>query len=224
MKKYVPILLMPVLLALGCKKNDDLESDKNYYQLYEVEYNKVNAETRAYATFRENDATGRKVELKGSANVKANTKIANTTTEDITRYYWDFPGTSDVNFVLTKNYGGTIRNTVRRAEIGDIKITTVYPEFVPKSEGLGFKWAGDPLQENEKLVATIISGANLVRETKEFTGDSVYFTPYELSEISPEWVTVQLKRIKELPLENKDHGKDGKMKVTLVTYTYTTLQ
>lgn len=225
MKKYITLLLAPVMLAVGCTKNDgdDVKDSAAYYQEYEVSYNKTKGETWAYATYKVANASGEKVILSNNASVVANNKASNTTTIDPARYYWNFPTIVDVNFLLKKAGGMTITNNMSRAEIGDINITTKYPKYVTKADGIGFRWEGDPLQEGETLTASIISGTDLVSATKEFTGDSVYFSKAELHDLPAEWSTVQLTRTKKLSLDAADGSASGVMKLSVVTSTYANL-
>jgi len=217
MKK--PIYLFAILLLVAsCTKSvdsDDLKDAVPYYQQYEVAYDKTHNIVNAVATYRVREASGAKVELAGSANVRVNNMPANTSTIDKTRYTWTLNGSPDVDFVLTKNSGETVTNTVLRADIGDVEFGGDFPSAMARTAGFSFSWIGTAISNNEALNVSLTSDQAGEIVTKAVTGNTVTFSPAELKNCPAGNITVALYRVKDIAVKAEDQGAGGTIQLRL---------
>lgn len=228
MKYLLPFVVLPVLLTNGCKKVDssDLKDDVPYYQSYSVSYDKTYG-TSAMASFKLRDANGVRVDLANGAGVAANSIGPTTDFLDKTLYRWNFTGTPDVNFILTKNSGTKINNGVSLTDIGNTDFATGFPTTASKSSGLTFNWTGSPVATDETLNITISRPDSGSSAMKTFTATNssytVNFTTADMVNVKPGQLTVELSRSRELPLDNKDGTSSGAISVRMMTRKMMTL-
>lgn len=224
-------LLRPLTSMLGmaamiyslqaCKKvaSDDLKDTVPYYQKYTVDYDKDNDKTSAFATFKIRESNGTTVDLNNGASVTANGSSPNGIQLVAGNYNWSLTGIVDVNFVLTKNSGTKINNTVAKTDIGDIAFPSNMPSIISKAAGFSFNWAGPALTSGESLVVTVtgspLSSNVTANVEKNITGGTVDITSGDLSNFSPGTIFVTLKRSKTLSLDAKDDTAGGEMTVTI---------
>jgi hypothetical protein len=216
---------LSILTLPACKKtnSDDLKETVPFYQVYTVTYDKnTNGETKtkAAAFFRVRDQSGSKVELNNGASVTANGGEPNSFQIVATDYDWDFDGAKDVQFVLTKNSGEKITNTVATSDIGQIAFPSNLPISISKGTGLTFNWAGDAL--NNETLTVKVTGSPLSSNVtasidKEITGGQVVLTSSDFANFSPGTIFITLERDKILALDAKDGTAGGD--ITVVSKT-----
>lgn len=205
----------------SCKKvaSDDLKDTVPYYQSYTVNYDKTNSQTSASATFRVRDVNGTKVDLNNGASVTANGTNPNGLQLVPSTYNWDLSGLVDVNFVLTKNSGTKITNTVAKTDIGDIAFPTNMPSIVSKAAGFTFSWAGDALASGETILVTVqgdpASSGLTALITKTVTSGQVTISSSDLTNFAPGTIFITMERHKTLTLDMKDDTSGGDISTTI---------
>ena len=225
-KLTLPTLALAALGILwlpACKKtnSDDLKETVPFYQVYTVNYDKDNNKTEASAFFLVRDESGSKVELNNGAAVTAKGEEPNSFQLVATDYDWDFDGLKDVQFVLTKNSGEKISNTVATSDIGQIAFPSNMPISISKGTGLTFNWAGDPLANGETLTVKVTGSPLSTNVTasidKEITDGQVVLTSNDFKDFAPGTIFITLERNKILALDAKDGTSGGDMTVTTKT-------
>jgi hypothetical protein len=227
MKSLLPLLSATLLLTYSCKKVDssDLKDDVPYHQSYTVSYDKTYG-TSAMASYRLRDINGVRVDLANGAGVSANGIAPTTDFLDKTLYRWNFTGTPDVNFVLTKNSGSKINNDVNFAETGNTDFDGI-PVAASKAAGFSFTWKGAAITGAETLgisIATPDSGSNAYKSMSSSTAsNTVTFTSSDLVNVKPGTLTVELIRTKITGLDNADGTSSGSIEVRFTTRKTLTL-
>lgn len=222
--KYL-LLLLPVLaLTYGCNKVDsnDLKDDVPYFQNYKVTFNKDDNTTLANAWYLVRTSNGARVELSNGASVTANGLSAGTSVIDKTRYTWTLNGNSDVTFLLTKSSGATITNKVERSEISDIAFGTDVPATFSKAKDFSFTWAGPALVTNESVTVRLVATGFLA--SANANGNTVTFKAADLASCPVGDATLELYRLKDIPLKNADAGAGGNIELQVQTNRKITVQ
>ena len=143
--RIVAIIALSTMVA-GCKKqvdSNDLSSSANLYQSYDLAYNKSSNVLEAQATFYKAWSGGAYVALIDGASIQLNGENPKNTSVYKDSYKWYIKGIPpSATFVLTKNTGEKITNTITLAELGDIDFDSV-PDTISKSKGFQFTWKGE---------------------------------------------------------------------------------
>lgn len=229
MKCLLPFLLILVLLTYGCKKVDssDLKDDVPYYQSYEVGFDKTLGSPSAMASYKIREANGARVSLENGAGVSANGTSPTTDFLDKTLYRWNFSGTPDVNFILTKNSGAKINNTIAFSDISNTDFAAGFPTAASKASGFSFNWTGDAVGATETLNITIStpdSGSIAMKTlTQSNSSNTVTFSSAEMVNVKPGQLTVELSRRRDMALDNADGTASGTMAVRLAVRKTLTL-
>ncbi|MBS1774148.1 MAG: hypothetical protein JST82_14920 [Bacteroidetes bacterium] len=219
MKRALLFIIAPLLLTYSCSKvnSNDLKDDVPYYQSYEVSFDKTLASTSAMASYKIRDANGARVDLANGAGVSANNIGPSTDFLDKTLYKWNFTGNHDVNFVLTKNSGAKINNTVSLNDLGKTDFATGFPTSASKASGLTFTWMGDAVSATETLnisISTTDSGSYVMKSlTQTNSAFTVTFSAADMVNVKPGLLTVVLSRNKTMGLDNADGTASGAITV-----------
>lgn len=206
---FVLSIIGMVAFGCGCSKVDsnDLNNNVPYYQVYSVTYYKAGNTTSCAAHYLVRNGSGTRVELGNGSSVTMNGASPSTSLIDKTIYEWNGPGFFDASFILTKPSGKTIGNVVRRSDIGDINFVSL-PDTVSKAAGFSFGWTGSTLGADEKIVvrvSTLGSGVN----DQNISGSTVTVAPSALADFPAGKLTVQLIRVKEIPVQVPDSTAGG---------------
>ncbi len=217
MKKSIYLFAI-LLLAAGCSKkvnSDDLKDAVPYYQQYEVAYDKTNSIVTSAAVYKVRESSGTKVTLSGAANVRVNNMAAQTAPLDNARYTWTLNGNPDIDFVLTKNSGETITNTVLRADIGDMDFAGDFPSGISRTAGFSFSWVGAQTAADEALKVTLASDPVGTVVSKVVTDNTVTFSPAELQTCPAGAITVTLIRVKDMAVKAEDQHAGGTIELKM---------
>jgi hypothetical protein len=226
MKKLI-MLLLPVLLVYSCRKVDsnDLKDDVPYYQSYSVIYDKVANNVNVSGFCRVRDANGTKVQFSSGAGLTANGATPSVDIFDKAIYRWNFNSIQDVNFVLTKNSGTKINNTVTLSDISNSDFGAGFPTTVSKASGFSFNFTGDALTGTESLTINIAADSGTKEKilTQLNTGNTVNISSSDLQGLKTGNLNITMTRENNLPLDNKDGTAGGTILMRFIVKRAATL-
>jgi hypothetical protein len=226
MKKLI-MLLLPVLSMYSCRKVDsnDLKDDVPYYQSYSVIYDKAANNVNVSGFCRVRDASGTKVQFSSGAGLTANGATPAVDIFDKAIYRWNFNSIQDVNFVLSKNSGAKINNTVTLSDISNSDFGTGFPTTVSKASGFSFNFTGDALTGSESLTINIAADSGIKEKilTQLNSGNTVNISSSDLQGLKTGNLNITMTRENNLPLDNKDGTAGGTILIRYIAKRTATL-
>ncbi len=221
------MLLLPVLSMYSCRKVDsnDLKDDVPYYQSYSVIYDKAANNVNVSAFCRVRDASGTKVQFSSGAGFTANGATPAVDIFDNAIYRWNFSSIQDVNFVLSKNSGAKINNTVTLADISNSDFGAGFPTTVSKASGFSFNFTGDALTGSESLTINIAADSGIKEKilTQLNSGNTVFISSSDLQGLKTGNLNITMTRENNLPVDNKDGTAGGTILIRYIANRTATL-
>lgn len=205
---------LAISYSFSCKKveSNDLKDDVGYYQFYQVDYDKTANSIRAMAAFNIKNATGAKIVLGNGASIKLNGAEPTTSMSDKSTYHWTITGQPEATFVLTKNSGSQIKNTITKEDIGDINFDT-FPATASRAAGFEFTWKGTPLKTGDEVYVSLSDEKFLNRLVE---GNTIKITPDELKSVATGTkLTVTIYRQRKMDIKQKDNDAMGTISTTI---------
>ena len=161
MKRITIISIVIILVTISCKTKDSIEVQTNIFQDLKAEFRVDDNKTIGWATFREKDEDGIRLELSGEASVLFNgekhDKFSNL---DNYFYSWNTHGLEDVEYTFTDNSGTSFTNKILLNDTINISIPINFID-IELDKTMQVKWVGKPLGENEEIQMYIKQG-NLI--------------------------------------------------------------
>jgi hypothetical protein len=210
------ILTLPVVLLVmlsACRKEDSSQLPDNtpIHQDYKVLFDKPENRTRAFATFRKNNAWGTRLQLTGGSGITFNGSGYTTYTElDNYFYRWSTNGMSSVVFRFTKEGVGDLLNGISLSDTIDVAVPGGISVSIPN--GAQVFWIGHPLQAGESVVAQLRQGSTSTSKVTVTTvgAQSVVIPSSVLSTLSPGTAELYLTRSRTLGIQQADGSAGGR--------------
>lgn len=153
--------------------------------------------------------------------VLANGMVSTPNGSRITRS-WAVSGLQEVTFLYTRR-GFRFENRVRPTDIGDAAFDSTAPSTISLNDTIDFTCIASPLQADEKLYMWFMKErAPGTNESWAGFGQAVqnghiHLTPHDMQSATPGKYKMQLKRERELPLQQPDHTAGGYIYIELIT-------
>lgn len=174
------------------------------------------------ANFRQNNKEGEYVRLTGNASIRFNGEKPNYA--NIVPYFYTYTlsGLEKVLFSFTRKKGEDFVNTVSLADVSPIGIPAGFTT-IPTSGSTLLTWEGNPVGVNEEVQVTIITDAGVGTTYDRTVGSNSIEVEFSLRTI-PKKATLQISRIKTLPVQQSNGNAGGQVKVAYSQEKEVTLQ
>lgn len=200
------VLTVAALFSLpACEENGNISIDANdYFQIIELEYNRLEQTTTARAFFKEKDKDGEAIILDEGGEIRVNNTLLTQEKEGSATYITSFDNYIDTNYVdYADKEGNLYTNEIHLSDIDPIYFpVNVGPFNILRDQTIN--WKGPPLSEGEVVIFQMGHlGSNSIQKTiKEEGANSIKLSNNDLIQVGEGQAKMIIYRISKQSLEN----------------------
>jgi hypothetical protein len=227
MKGFTKYLLgaafaLPVLCSLNsCKKTNPTNpvvGSNIYHQYYWVRYDKDSNTTQALAQFRIDGEEGIIHTLVDHESLNINRNLANYNPAS-REYTFSSNKLVNVEYILTKNAGEQLQNTIYTTDTSDVSFPPIFPTSINRNSGQTIDWDGREIVDSIETFFMIIDDLDPTHKPvyKQYANGKWIFNSGDLLHLNPGEVIMRLELVKKMPLQRVDSSASGRMEVVVRT-------